>query len=603
MDISVAGVTALLDISGGQSSHTDRERLGAQDALVSSDSGHIGVRKGTLHASPTGVLTGISGTYYWRDRELADRSKRYDPGSTLIFAYAKYAENLLDHIAGRFSLVIWDTHEKRGLVATDRFGQNTIYWHNDAKTVSISTTAVEILSLCQPAPTISKQAIYNYSFFHMVPSPGTIYEGIFKLPAAHALILNSNGVTPYRYWRPTFSEVTGHHESASHEEMLHLLQSAVAQLDTGETTGAFLSGGLDSSTITGLLANTQRNPTQTFSIGIDAQGYDDMPFARIASKHFDTNSNEYYVSPEDVLALLPEVAASFDEPFGKASAVPAYFCAKLARDAGMQRLLAGDGGDELFAGNEHYAKQSVYEAYRFLPRLIRKHLFEPVAPHLPQRGLLRKLSRYIQQAQFPLPSRLRTNNFLVRFPPDEIFTEDFICAVDTTKPFSIEENLYRSIPDSSRLNRMLYLDWQIMLADNDLRKINRMCQLAGIEVEYPMLDDYVVEFSTRIPSNEKMRFNRLRASSERALHGFLPKEVHNKEKHGFRLPFGEWMHTHPGLHELGRSSLIRLQDREIFNPAFIDKLLEQHKQPHAGHYDDFIQVLIMLELWLNNHDA
>jgi len=601
MDISVPGVTALLDISGKESSNTDPNNLGTQDALVSCDSGHIAVRKGALHASIDGILTGISGSYYWRDLELADHAKRHGPNSTLSVAYAKYAEKLLDHIAGRFSLVIWDNKKRRGLAATDRFGQNTVYWRTDKKTVSIATSADDALSLSQLAPTISNQAIYNYLFFHMVPSPGTIYEGVYKLPAAHALRLGSGGATPFCYWQPTFSEGPGYNESVKGEEMLHLLQSAVAQLDTGETTGAFLSGGLDSSTISGLLSKAQGNPTQTFSIGFDAQGYDEMAYARTASKHFNTNANEYYVSPEDVLEILPEVAANYDEPFGNASAIPAYFCAKLAHDAGMQRLLAGDGGDELFAGNERYAKQTIFEAYRFLPMSIRRYLLEPLSRHLPHKGLPGKLSSYVQQAQIPLPDRLHTYNFLTRFSVEELFDKSFVRLLDMDQPFALERSIYDSLPDASRLNRMLYLDWHHTLADNDLRKVNRMCQLAGIEVEYPMLDDLVVELSVRVPSRQKMRFNKLRHFYKHAVRDFLPNEIINKSKHGFGLPFGVWMSNHAGLQELGQENLMRFREREILNPAFLDRLLDLHNESHPGYYGVFIWIIIMLELWLDQH--
>jgi len=601
MEISVPGVTALLNTGGKEINQSSPEVLGTLEETLSLDGTHVGVRKGKLHKTSNGILSAISGAYFWRNRELADHAKRHDEKNTLSFAYEKFGNDLLEHIGGRFSLVVWDAVKKSGVAATDRFGQNTVYWHSSNGLISIAATTVDILRMHGLSPQVSSQAIFHYLFFHMVPSPGTIYDGISKLPAAHAIRLDSNGATPYRYWRPTFSEVAEKRRSQAGEELLHVLQTSVSRLNTGDTTGAFLSGGLDSSTVSGMLAKAQNGAAQTFSIGFDAQGYDEISYARIANRHFNTKANEYYVTPEDVLEILPTVAAVYDEPFGNSSAIPAYFCAKLARESGMDRLLAGDGGDELFAGNERYAKQGVFEAYHMLPSALRQYVLEPLFQGRQNNGLLGKVGSYIDQAQVPLPKRLHTYNFLMRFPADQMFEQQFMANVDLEEPFSLEDRIYHGVPSASRLNRMLYLDWQHTLADNDLRKVNRMCQLAGVEVEYPMLDDLVVEFSTRIPSHQKMPFNKLRDFYKRAVSDFLPHEIIIKSKHGFGLPFGVWMSTHNGLQDLGRKNLSQFRERGIIKPSFVDELLALHDKSHAGYYGGFIWVLVMLELWLDQH--
>jgi len=599
---SIAGITGRFASIGQTTLSSDKAVAnGAAAEDVSTASCHLSAVAGEVYLSGQSVCTAISGNYYWRDRELSDRALRHDQRSTLAFAYEKHGDKLLDKLAGRFALAIWDSRNRRGLVATDRFGQMPVYWsrHNDE--VFIGPTATSLADRVGAGPRLSIQGLYHYLFFHMVPSPGSIFEDVNKLPAAHALRIADGDVQPFCYWIPAFSERPAGREEAAHAEMLQLLQSSVAQLAGETSTGAFLSGGLDSSTVSGMLARHRPQDAQTFSIGFDAEGYDEMAYARIASEHFSTHAHEYYVTPEDVLEVLPGVAAAYDEPFGNSSAIPAYFCAKLARENGISRLLAGDGGDELFAGNERYAKQTLFEIYQALPAGLRSHLLEPLAAKLPRRGLSGKFASYIEQAKVPLPARLHSYNFLTRFDHHTMFDASFLAQIDTGLPFQLEQAIYHRPAGASRLNRMLYLDWQHTLADNDLRKVNRMCQLAGIEVEYPMLDDLVVEFSTRIPSSKKMRFNRLRDFYKRAVADFLPATIINKSKHGFGLPFGVWMSSHAGLQDLATQNLGRFRERGILNTGFIDDVLQLHNQSHAGYYGELVWILVMLELWLTQH--
>ena len=199
-----------------------------------------------------------------------------------------------------------------------------------------------------------------------------------------------------------------------------------------------------------------------------------------------------------------------------------------------------------------------------------------------------------------MPDRLQTYNFIRRLGAHKILSNALRESVDLEQPLDLDREIYQAPADATRLNRMLYLDWHHTLADNDLRKVNRMCQLAGIEVEYPMLDDRLVEFSTRVSSTRKMRGNRLRDFYKRAVSGFLPDAIINKPKHGFGLPFGVWMAEHPGLQKLATENLERIARRDLINPRFIDELRHLHGNAHSGYYGEFVWVLMMLELWLTS---
>ncbi len=547
-----------------------------------------------------GITCAIAGNLDWLDYAFADIQLKRGPAHALMQAYRKAGKDLLKALGGRFVFVIWDSNTQTAIVACDRFCQMPLYWaEDDVGGLVFGPTATAVNQLLGARGSLSEQAIFNYLYFHMVPGPRTVFQGVNKLMAAHALIRQNGVWRPIRYWEPDFRERDDAPIGEAAEELLGLLGSAVAKQAKGADTGAFLSGGLDSSTVSGLLAKHQPNP-KTYSIGFDAEGYDEIAFAKLASDRFGTDFKTYYVTPADVLEALPKIADAYDEPFGNSSALPAYFCARFAASDGRQRLLAGDGGDELFAGNERYQKQSVFERYGILPGWARRGVLEPlvckVAPDsLP---LIGKARSYIEQANIPLPDRLQTYNFLNRLGAQTIVHEALWHSIDGDTPLELDRDLYGHPQGATRLNRMLYLDWHHTLADNDLRKVNRMCQLAGIDVEYPMLNDRVVEFSTRVSSSRKMRGNRLRDFYKKAVADFLPGEIIDKPKHGFGLPFGVWMAEHPGLQELAADNLERMKRRRYVKAEFIDEIMRLHRDQHAGYYGEFIWVLIMLELWL-----
>ena len=218
------------------------------------------------------------------------------------------------------------------------------------------------------------------------------------------------------WWNPVFEE--HHHESFEplRDEFRGLLRDATArQIEGANNIGCFLSGGTDSSTVAGMLTEVTGKPAQTFSIGFDAEGYDEMEYARIAARHFKTDHHEYYVTPDDLVTGIPVVAASYDQPFGNSSVVPAYYCAKAARDAGVDRILGGDGGDELFGGNTRYAKQRVFGTYDYVPRSLRRGIIEPLllgSDAIGRLPVLRKAASYVEQARVPMPDRLQMYNLL-----------------------------------------------------------------------------------------------------------------------------------------------------------------------------------------------
>ncbi len=216
------------------------------------------------------------------------------------------------------------------------------------------------------------QALYDYLYFHVVPGPETIYSGVRRLQPGECLHWQAGQARIEPYWVMEYQEEGLEGSPAEWRgRFLDLVREGVhRRADGGVKVGAFLSGGTDSSTVTGMLSQLGEGPARTYSIGFDAPGYDEMEYARLVARHFNTDHHEYYVTAEDVVAAVPQIAAHFDQPFANASAVPAYYCARMAKEDGVQRLLAGDGGDELFGGNERYAKQKIFDWYNHVPEAI-----------------------------------------------------------------------------------------------------------------------------------------------------------------------------------------------------------------------------------------
>jgi asparagine synthase (glutamine-hydrolysing) len=350
-----------------------------------------------------------------------------------------------------------------------------------------------------------------------------------------------------------------------------------------------------------MLGEVTAEAARTYSIGFEAAGYDEMEYARIAAKHFGTRHHEYYVTPNDVVAAIPQIAAVHDQPFGNSSAVPTFFCAKLAKEDGVDMLLGGDGGDELFGGNQRYAKQYLYSLYSDLPQSLRKNLLEPIAFRTPSVGILGKTQRYMRNASQAMPARYDNYNLLDRLGATNVFTADFLETIDTQGPETQRRLVYQQARAETLINRMLALDLKFTLADDDLPKVIRSCELAGLDVRFPMLDDAVVEFSASLPPKLKLKGTELRYFFKQALRGFLPDEIITKKKHGFGLPFGPWVQTYPRLKELVRDSVQDLKRRQIVRAAFIDQLMGSHVADHPAYYGTMAWVLMMLEQWFQQH--
>ena len=598
-DMSQQAITAMLEACSG--SATDQSDGDFDEASA------LGIKKGlyaTSHLHQDGIRAAIVGAPTWGDRELANIAAEQGAGAALIKAYRAYGKDLLSRLHGPFALAILDG--KQALLAIDRIGIHSLSYALRDGMFVFSTSIGSVVKHPKVNREIDPQAIFNYIYFYDIPSPGSIFTGVEKLQPAQYIQYRDGQLEKGFYWNLHFNEHNQAPFQTQKQQFHDLLRDAVATSSQGNSIATFLSGGTDSSTITGVLAELQGEPVDSYSIGFGAEGFDEMEYARLAAQRFGATAHEYYLKPDDVLEAIPLIASTYDEPFANESAVPTYFCARQAARDGVKIMLAGDGGDEIFGGNERYAKQMVFEHYGRLPVALRNHLIEPVANNIPGGDALlpiRKLRSYIRQASAPLPERMESYNFIYRQPLDKMFEAEFLASVNPEIPKKMLQDAYFRADSEHPVNRMLHLDMKFTLADNDLRKVSRMCEAAGIEVRYPLLDEALVNFSGQLPVNYKVRGQRLRWFFKEALKDLLPREIITKSKHGFGLPFGVWALSHPPISELVDDSLKKFEERGFLKSEYIKNIRQQHASEHSTYFGKMIWVMMMLEQWLETHET
>lgn len=576
----------------------------SRDHMLALPLGGIAGSKGVhLHEAEHRILTAIYGNPHWTDPELAMLASSKGHAAALSSAYKRHGVDLLDYLRGPFSLAVTEPEKNFALLAIDRIGIESMSWSQYKAGFAFSNRPDILSNHPSVGTSLDTQGLFHYFYFDMVPSPNSIFSGVSKLLPGERLVFKDKRITKDFYWHLAYTE-NRRPKPKLESELDQLLRQSVKNSLDNRSAGAFLSGGLDSSTVTGYFSQISNDPVDVFGIGFDAEGYDEMEYARATAEHFGAKLHEYYVTPSDVATALPKIAAAYDEPFGNASAIPAYYCALLAKEHGKEYLLAGDGGDEIFAGNDRYAKQKIFSFYDSIPNTIKELVLEPLAFKLPGSHHippLRKLNSYISQARLPLPERMETYNFLQRTPLAEIFNEDFLQSVDPEAPLSNLREVYDRADTTSFVKRMLYMDLKITIADNDLKKVNRTSELAGIEVRYPMLDEALVEFAANVPADLLLSGLKLRFFYRKALRNFLSPKTLNKRKHGFGLPFGVWMKQDKNLNDLALGSLEAFRQENVLSPAYIDKILHAHKTEHADYYGVMIWRIMMLEQWLESH--
>ena len=550
----------------------------------------------------TTITTAITlGSPRFKDATIQSLARASGDAAAWSALWTARGSRAAEHVAGDFAVGLRDS-KGRWFVAVDRFAIRSLCYRVIGNELHVGTRADDLAAI-EPRAPIDPQSIHDYLYFHSIPSPRTIFRGVHRLPPGHSVQFEDGALNVAPYWVPSFEPVRRACFESLAKEFRDILLSAVeSRLGPGKPA-CYLSGGTDSSTIAGMVGRAAGKPAATYSIGFEADGYDELAYARVAARRFETEHHEYYVTPNDLVASIPAVAAHYDQPFGNSSAVPAYYCAKMAHDDGVTRILAGDGGDELFGGNVRYAKQRVFGYYDQLPAVLRRGVVEPLfgLRGMDRVPMVKKAVSYVEQARVPLPDRMQMYNLMRRLGPEQILEPTFLAAVDTRAPERDQREVWSAAHADALVDRMVAFDWKYTLADSDLPKVVGSAGLAGLDVAFPLLDDELLAFSMRLPSEWKLKGLKLRWFFKEALRGFLPDEILHKKKHGFGLPFGVWACTNDSLRATATDALRSLAGRGVVRPEFINALLKTHLPAHPGYYGEMVWILMMLEYWLRAH--
>ena len=528
-------------------------------------------------------------------------------GKIIAELYLRHNAQWATTIRGNFAIIIIDLKKASAMVATDRFGVRPLVWHRHGNTYFFSSRINSIKRVC-PYLEINPQAIYAFIQYEMIPAPLTIYRNVSKLEAGFALAVSHNGHRLNRYWDIDVEPKLTDHIDKIGMSIYEAIHNAVNLMSNGiakqEELACFLSGGTDSSSICGLLSKIQNHAVHAYSVGFPENGYDEMYYARIAAKAYNLDHHEFYARPENVLDALPVLMSAYDEPYGNSSIIPAYFCAFQAKQNGVAYMLAGDGGDEVFGGNVRYSEQQMFRNYFKIPGLVRTGILEPLLINRLERipaGVFKRASSYIRRAKIPDAKRIRSYRYVT---DDEMFDPSFLKHSRVEPVERIVEDHFERLERADPLDRHLYLDMKMTITDNDLVKVTRMSELAGIRVRYPMLDHPVVELGFRIPVNLKLRRTKeLRYIFKHAFRELLPQEVLKKQKHGFGLPIAIWLRNHPQIKQFARELLFdrsHLQ-RGYFRPGFVEKLWQLQLDDKTPYYGSVVWQLIILECWHKIH--
>ena len=578
--------------------------------------GFSGRLAGVSHMIQHGLPLALAfhGSVYNAFELLPTEEQTSNPCQGLLRLYVQEGIGFIQRLRGEFACALWDAHQETLYLATDPFRVHPLFYYQDQHKLVFASRMKALLACPLPIQcTINAEAIADVVVRSAIPTPKTIFQEVKKLPPGHILRVRRGAMELTPYWDINFLDPDSAGEGELARKLNVFFSDAVAirlaREQRPERIGTFLSGGIDSSTVTGVLTQLAKHPIKSFSIGFAEQRFNEIDYARIAAQAFGAEHYEYFVSPKDTYDSIPVLLEGFDEPFGNASAVPTYFCAKMAREQGVEVLYAGDGGDELFAGNERYAEQRLFDYYAQIPGWLRESLLKPLIYTLAERlqwALFVKGKKYIQRASIPYPARLSSYGFSTMVPMPTLLTDELMEAIGQAyDPYAAVNMYYCQAPAQNALDRQLYIDLKLAISDNDLFKVTRMTEAAGITVRYPFLDSRFAEFAATVPAYVKMHGRQLRSFFKRAYADLLPSRIRAKPKHGFGLPIPEWLRTDRALNEMMHDLVLSPQSiqRGYFRRQTLEGLIERHKTDQTSFYGTALWNLMMLELWHRTYAA
>ena len=521
----------------------------------------------------------------------------------ILHAYEEWGVECLDHFRGMFAFAIWDSKQRQLFVARDRLGKKPLVYLHQSGRFAFASEIKALLQIPGFERKVNGTAIHHYLTYQYVPSPDTIFEGVKKLPPAHYLLYDRNdNIRIERYWKLNFNQSFQAYSDIQELEdrvRAELEESVKLRLISDVPLGAFLSGGVDSSLIVGMMAKMSRKPVKTFSIGFEEKDFDELSYARLVSNHFSTEHHEFIVKP-NAIEILPKLVWHYNEPFADSSAIPTYYVAKMTKDY-VKVVLTGDAGDENFAGYPRYLRSKYVSWFTRLPEKVRRSLLPAFLRILSQSPWRRKTLNRLADFTEMLSSHQGRNyaeqiKIFNQKEKDDVFSEDFSRQVKGTDPLDYLIKKYEEVDTDDLLEKLLYLDMVTYLPEDLLVKMDIATMANSLEARVPFLDHKFMELVAGIPSHLKLKGTKSKFILKTAFKDFLPDAVFKRKKMGFGVPVSRWFRTE--LKDYVYEILLdpRTLNRGYFRREGIERLLNEHI---AARYDHSSKIwsLLFLEIW------
>lgn len=556
------------------------------------------------------VLNGEIYNYEPLRRRLIDQGHKFRSETdteVLVHLYEEEGIDMLRRLNGMFAFALWDVRKRCLFIARDRIGKKPLYYMKQSGRLLFASELKSIVAVAKDAKEIDPIALDAYLKYQYIPHPQTIFRDVSKLPNGHYAHWSNDDFSVHRYWTPEWNEENDRLSYAEwSEELNSLLVDAVRiRLRSEVPLGAFLSGGIDSSIVTGIMQEESAQQIRTFSIGFHDKEYDESPYAKQIAKDRGTDHHEYFVTP-DINDLLPKLVWHYDEPFADSSAIPTWYLCQMTRQE-VTVALSGDGGDEMFAGYERYQAVRLGERTRHLPGFLRSFLAGPVQRCLPNSlrkgSFVRRLKRFLasldknrleQYAQWVTLYSPETN--------DQLYTDSFMEQIAGHDPLDFLRQAQGRCSHRDAITQASLIDIQTYLPCDIMTKVDIASMAHALECRAPLLDYRIAEWTAKMPIRFKVQGNRGKVILRDTFKRFLPENIDKRKKTGFAVPLAQWFRG--PLKELLQDVLLtpRCLQRGIFQASFLKRLLDDH---FHGRADNAWKIwpLLVLELWFREwHD-
>ncbi|MBM3809805.1 MAG: asparagine synthase (glutamine-hydrolyzing) [Acidimicrobiia bacterium] len=541
-------------------------------------------------------------------RELEGHGHRFHSRNSdievMVHAYEQWGEDFLVRLRGMFALAIWDGRTKTLIAARDRAGEKPLYWTQTPGRLLLASEVKALLVRPEVSRELDPVGLDQFLTYEHILAPRTLLKGVHKLPPAHVLRYRNGDVSVHRYWDAADVELQDWRDEDAAAALRESLGIAVErQLMADVPLGAFLSGGIDSSSIVALMSQGASQPVNTFSIGFSDGTYNELPYAREVAALFKTHHRERQASP-DLGEMFERLIVHLDEPFADVSLFPTFTVSELAREH-VKVVLSGDGGDELFGGYDAYQAQALAARLGWMGDALMPAI-AGVASALPptekKKGLVNKVKRFSTGATTAPPDlgHYRWMVYLSARDKARLYRTGLRDALASSDVYAPVRDALGRFSQDDVLNRQLYADLSLYLADDILVKVDRMSMATSLETRAPFLDADVMELAFSMPGRLKIRNGERKWILKQAMSDVLPESIRTRRKEGFSVPMKNWLRRE--LQPLMRDLLsrARVSQRGLFDPAVVEQLMNDHVDGRENHAHTLFPLMV-LERWASEY--